>query len=219
MSQRWGWPGGGSWEHDSKQANSLSTGKESEMKESEMNPSRTMFLLPYHVRDDSDARGYDEWLRSMDNPFFNGQREITHYTNWKVAEWLGQPYPFTHVDLMFVPDLETAPSIWVNEEIAAFARGWQDLWAPDSSADLSLCVSILLCTEIVSTQGSSGTRLLLTPDLEGELQARRNASRWRVVEPTLGFAPFSTFDILYLDGEPPVGTRGAVCKLIASPDA
>ena len=35
-------------------------------------PSQVMCLLTYTPRADSASRGYDDWLRSIDNPFFNG---------------------------------------------------------------------------------------------------------------------------------------------------
>ncbi len=184
-----------------------------------MNPSEAMFLLPYHVRDDADARGYDDWLRSTDNPFFNAQPEIVHYTNWKIARRLGLQGGYTHLDLMFVPSVESADTVWASEEIARFARGWQELWAPDPSADLSCCVSILLCRQEEATAATVRTnRLLFTPGPPGTLPAQANASRWRVAQTVVGGEDFEAFTIRYLDGEPEPGATGAVCDLIASPD-
>lgn len=62
--------------------------------------SDAMVFLPYTPRADADARGYDDWLREVDNPFFNAVPGIVHYSNWKVVG-LAKTAAFSHFDFMY----------------------------------------------------------------------------------------------------------------------
>ena len=50
-----------------------------------------MILITYNVREGAEADGYEQWLRDIDNPFFNSVPGIRHYTNWKVVEGFPDP--------------------------------------------------------------------------------------------------------------------------------
>ena len=43
----------------------------------------TMVFLAYTPRSDNVLRGYEDFLRKVDNPFFNAQPGVAHYSNWK----------------------------------------------------------------------------------------------------------------------------------------
>ena len=95
-----------------------------------------MVFLPYVPRADSDARGYDDWLRAVDAPFFNSVPGILHYSNWKVTN--PPAGHFTHFDFMYL-DPVLADSVWTNQDVIAFAAEWTEKWGIDpKAADLSV---------------------------------------------------------------------------------
>jgi hypothetical protein len=95
-----------------------------------------MVFLPYTPRADSDARGYDQWLREVDAPFFNSVPGILHYSNWKVTN--PAPGAFTHFDFMYL-DPALADAVWTNQAVIEFAGGWTEKWGIDpQAADLSV---------------------------------------------------------------------------------
>jgi hypothetical protein len=97
-----------------------------------------MVLLPYTPRADAAARGYDDWLRSVDNPFFNAVRGIAHYSNWKVDRVLWGTVGFTHFDYMRL-DPAYADEVWSNPAVTEFAANWTRTWgAEPDAADLSV---------------------------------------------------------------------------------
>ena len=99
--------------------------------------SDVMVFLPYTPRADADARGYDDWLRQVDNPFFNAVPGIVHYSNWKVAG-AAKAFAFSHFDFMYL-DPSRADGVWSNAAVLAFAAAWTARWGafPDA-ADVSL---------------------------------------------------------------------------------
>jgi hypothetical protein len=94
-----------------------------------------MVLLPYTPRADSDSRGYDEWLRTVDNPFFNGVPGIQHYSNWKVAEVLWGDIGFTHFDYMRL-EPGRGDEVWANPDVVAFASGWVEKWGVEPQSQV-----------------------------------------------------------------------------------
>jgi hypothetical protein len=95
-----------------------------------------MVFLPYTPRADSAARGYEQWLVDIDNPFFNAVPGILHYSNWRVTN--PAPGGFTHFDFMYL-DPALADSVWANPEVIAFAAGWTEQWGIDPTGpDLSV---------------------------------------------------------------------------------
>lgn len=90
-------------------------------------PSNWMILLTYRIRDGADADGYDDWLRKIDNPFFNAIPGIKCYTNWKVHE-SARALPFTHFDFLEIDDVEQLESLWFNPELNTFRTEWVRLW-------------------------------------------------------------------------------------------
>jgi hypothetical protein len=93
-------------------------------------PTNWMILLTYRIRDGADADGYDDWLRSIDNPFFNAIPGIKCYTNWKVH---GSPsaLPFTHFDFLEIDEVDQLELLWFNPELNSFRTEWVRLWGRD----------------------------------------------------------------------------------------
>jgi hypothetical protein len=87
-------------------------------------------FLPYVPRADAAARNYDEYLREIDNPFFNSDAvpEVVTDANWrKVRELVGTEW-WTDFDLMFIEGPESVAGLFANPRAAAFmgefVRNW-----------------------------------------------------------------------------------------------
>jgi hypothetical protein len=87
----------------------------------------TCILLLYTLPGTAMERGYERWLRSTDNPFFNAIPGVHHYANWKLApvpEGLG----WSHFDVMALQSESDLERVWFNPELDAFRRGWIATW-------------------------------------------------------------------------------------------
>jgi hypothetical protein len=181
-------------------------------------PTGTMFFLPYVPRSDSDARGYDQWIREVDNPFFNGVDGISLYANWKVAEVLKGEVDFTHFDFMYVDPAKEA-QIWSNPEVAAFAQGWTDSWGKDpKNEDLSVNYHVYRMEQDGGAEGFSSKQV--TVILQPAGAASPSAGRWKVVQAVLGQNAYDIVDVIY--GPAPAGALdGAMAaftgEIIAAP--
>lgn len=95
----------------------------------------TMVLLTYTPGSDVESKGYDDWLRQIDNPFFNTIPGIAHYSNWKVLE--GADAPFTHFDLLGLDGPDAVDKVWFNADLDTFRDGWVAKWGYGGSAPRS----------------------------------------------------------------------------------
>lgn len=97
-------------------------------------PSHTLLFLTYIPRADVDERGYEPWVRDIDNAFFNAVPGIAHYSNWKVAQPLLGRTEFSHFDLLFLEKPDGFAEVFGREEVSQFAHAWVDRWgaAPES---------------------------------------------------------------------------------------
>lgn len=100
-----------------------------------MAPSEHLLLLTYTPRDDVDDRGYDDWVRDVDNPFWMGVPGIVDYTSWKIARPLVGSVAFTHLDLMFLDGPEGFERVFGRPDAIEFAREWCELWGATPDAD------------------------------------------------------------------------------------
>jgi hypothetical protein len=113
-------------------------------------PSKLMCVLQYTPRADAASRGYDDWLRSVDNPFFNSVPGIALYENWKVhTPLLGTP-DYTYFDLMYIDTAIGIEGVWSNPKVAAFAADWTRQWGKvaDPNVDQSVNYTVTICEEI-----------------------------------------------------------------------
>ena len=102
------------------------------------NPNRdygSMVLITYTLRPGSEADGYDDWLRKIDNPTFNKTPGIAHYANWKVKEARGAELPYTHFDLLGIDGPESLEQVWFDEPLDEFRKGWVEKWGSYSAAN------------------------------------------------------------------------------------
>ena len=103
-----------------------------------------MVLLTYTPRIGTNLGEYEDWLRRVDNPFFNNVPGIGHYTNWKVV----QPEVdavFTYFDFLSLSNVEDFERIWSSSAVMDFTAHWRSLWgqSPDG-ADLALNAHIYI---------------------------------------------------------------------------
>ena len=188
-----------------------------------------LLLLMYIPREDSAQRHYEDWLRDVDNPFFNNVPGIAHYTNWKVTSAADCAIPYTHFDLMFLEETATLEEVWGNPDVEAFAQGWTDDWGryPDARPeDLYLNYEVYRCTapKGVRQVPITPTALMVAkapiPDAPNRLASQ-------VLEPVLGTPRFTHFaletlintgDFAATSATRPDGAYGCVLgEIVAAP--
>lgn len=86
-----------------------------------------VLFIVYRTAADAAARGYEDWLCAVDNPFFNAIPGIRHYANWIVEDAEAAP-PFSHFDFLGLERAEDLERVWFNPELDAFRRGWVAKW-------------------------------------------------------------------------------------------
>ena len=189
-----------------------------------------LLLLVYTPREDSTARGYDDWLREIDNPFFNSVEGITHYTNWKITSAADCAVPYTYFDLMFVDDPSNLDAVWGNPDVEAFAQSWTDKWGRYPHAtpeEMQLNYQVYLCKR---TSGGPAVPVhpvtFMTAQSAVPGDDRRHC--FEVVDSVLGDQRFSYFalDLLFNTSEfvasaaarPDVCYGAALGEIVASPD-
>ncbi|MDX2224767.1 MAG: hypothetical protein SFV21_18585 [Rhodospirillaceae bacterium] len=189
---------------------------------------RDLLLLVYTPREDSNQRGYEDWLRTIDNPFFNGVPGIRHYSNWKVMSPADCAFPYTHFDLMFLADAAAKDRVWSNPEVMTFAQGWTEKWGryPRATPEtMHMNYSVFLCSTVAGDQRMAGRNLTIMP-AKGPIAAPPGDQVYEIAEPVLGDVRFTHFALRYLpDGRAvDAATRPAGCyaaaqaSLIAAPN-
>jgi hypothetical protein len=182
-------------------------------------PTELMFFLPYTPRADADSRGYDDWIREIDNPFFNSAPGISHYSNWKVGEVLSGAIDFTHFDFMFVDPARVA-LIWSNESVAAFASGWNEQWGRDpQNPDLSVNYHIY---QLEHEDGAiTFDKNQVTVIMQPVESLAATGSRWDVPKALVGESPCTLIDVIFGPVPPAKFWTGAQAaftgELIAAP--
>lgn len=108
-----------------------------------MNPTQTMLLLTYTPRADSESRGYEDWLREVDNPFFSSQPAVRGYTNWRVVEASVGTVEYTDFDIVYVDGRDGFEQVFLEQpEARKFAEEWVQKWGRDpASRDLAAGVN------------------------------------------------------------------------------
>jgi hypothetical protein len=170
-------------------------------------PTNWMIFLTYRIRDGADADGYDDWLRSIDNPFFNAIPGIKCYTNWKV-HGSPSPLPFTHFDFLEIDDVNQLESLWFNPELNTFRIEWVRLWGRDvPDPNNALCY---LC-ESDSSRAAPQANLVLEPapgrgetngawttrELLHKHYAMGPSETWRTTDFNDASARFANFNVNY----------------------
>jgi hypothetical protein len=112
---------------------------------------RQTLLLTYTPRADVDLDTYHQWLRDVDNPFFNAQGVVHRYVNYRVVgPVLGQEN-FTHFDILEIEGDGGPDSIFGDGKISEFARDWVRKWGVDQDPDApdqTVNYRVMLCEPV-----------------------------------------------------------------------
>ncbi|MBE7927813.1 hypothetical protein [Pseudomonas saudiphocaensis] len=145
-----------------------------------------MIVLTYVIRSDSEQRGYNPWLRTVDNPFFNSVPKIALYQNWKLAGGDVTSLPWTHFDLLHPAKGVDPMDVFQVPVVAEFAANWSRLWGVDPAAeDQSVNYQIHILERVRQGKCRRGelVALVIDPDLE---QLPADAEVWRTRSMVVG---------------------------------
>ena len=188
-----------------------------------------MLLLPYTPREDSAARGYETWLRDVDNPFFNSVPGIAHYTNWRVLI----PHvavPYTHFDFLGLekPGADAVGEVWGNKDLAEFAAGWSTSWGryPDANAEEMPANYHVYRCELVDGEMPAGERIVYAPCHARPDPLPEGYALWKVVDALVGDPRFEYLLLGPADQSstnnayqnPAASYGSAVGEIVAAPD-
>jgi hypothetical protein len=195
-------------------------------------PSPALVVLQYTPRADAASRGYEDWLRAVDNPFFNSVPGIVRYENWRVhAPLLGTP-DYTHFDLMYVEDEAAVERVWSNPVVAEFAANWTRQWGRVSDPTVNQAVNyhVTVCREIAGPIVPRRTNwCLFLPYVPRADAAQRgydeylrevdnpffnsaavpeviSDANWRKVTDVIGQEWWTDFDLMFIEG--PAAAQG-----------
>ena len=118
-------------------------------------------LLTYTPRPDVDLDEYHDWLKEVDNPFFNSQPPVRRYVNYRVADVVQGELTFTHFDILEVEGAGGPETVFGDVQIAEFAREWVRKWGkvPDPDiADQSVNYQVFACETVGSPELTRATR-------------------------------------------------------------
>jgi hypothetical protein len=88
-----------------------------------------VIFIVYCLPGDAEGRGYADWLRRIDMPFFNAIPGVQHYANWRVSEvLLGEPPIWDWFDFQGLTAAGALESVWFNPDLDEFRTNWVKLW-------------------------------------------------------------------------------------------
>lgn len=88
-------------------------------------------FIAYTLPPDAEARGYDDWLRRVDNPFFNSIPGVHQYTNWKITSLdRGTVNGWTHFDFLGLISRDDMDRVWFSPQLTEFRANWVKEWGP-----------------------------------------------------------------------------------------
>ncbi len=90
--------------------------------------SPAVLYIVYTPGADAEAKGYEPWLATVDNPFFNAIRGIHHYANWKLERVLTGAPPYDYFDLLGLVAEADLERVWFNHDLNQFRAKWVRLW-------------------------------------------------------------------------------------------
>jgi hypothetical protein len=114
---------------------------------------RFALLLTYTPRAGTNLDDYHEWLRQVDNPFFNGRPAVRRYENWRVVEPKLGVASFTHFDLLELHGSDGFEAVFGDPVIVDFAENWVRLWGQQSDPrhpDQSMNYHVYLCERVAA---------------------------------------------------------------------
>ena len=156
-----------------------------------------MLFVTYSIRDGSEEKGYDTWLRRVDNPFFNAQPGVFHYSNWKIAGGANPFEPRTHFDFLGMTGEESFDPVWNAPEFNRFRNVWRHLWGVAPIADKAGNSQTYLCERTAKAEMPWGEFSVLLPAPAGETLPGWDT--WRVLRNIRGpELPFTAFHVRFV---------------------
>jgi hypothetical protein len=186
-------------------------------------------------------RGYEKWLREVDNPFFNGIPGIRHYANWQIERVLaGAPLGYAYFDFLGLEAASDLERVWFNSDLDRFRKEWVRLWGYEGAVPGPLFAYAFLMRPVQSS-GRQGTRFARISGGTGRAPAGfdlawqveetvhkhftgRSEGPWRQSVATLNPLGLDWIGLTYREGgdggpEPAEAERVAyTARLLASPD-
>lgn len=178
----------------------------------------TMAWLTYSAER---SDGYEDWLRAVDNPFFNSRPGIAHYSNWKIVAQRGTSPPFTHFDFLGLTGPDAVERVWFDGPLDDFRAGWVKKWGYAGGVPAAENQFAYLANRSGGARGAAsrfvivvGTAAVPTPtaEFEGWTLTSLLRKHWAV-----GRAPAGAPWRLDLGKPLPFGIRGLLVK--KHPDA
>ncbi len=152
----------------------------------------TMVFLSYTLPADALARGYEPWLREIDNPFFNAIPGMGLYENWKNVEMRPASLPFQHFDFLHPTSAADLERVWFNTDLDAFRQGWIKKWGYGTSGTTPTPASAYgwLAQRTSAPAAQRGPWCVIT----GDTSAETGGESWRIDAAmrkhyAIGFAP------------------------------
>ncbi len=104
-------------------------------------------------------RGYEKWLREVDNPFFNATPGIRHYANWEIERVItGAPLGYAYLDFLGLAAPDDLERVWFNADLDRFRTEWVRLWGYQGARPGPLFAYAFLMRPVQSTERQA-TRL------------------------------------------------------------
>lgn len=152
----------------------------------------TMVFLSYTLPADALPRGYEPWLREVDNPFFNAIPGMGLYENWRNAEMRPADMLFEHFDFLHPETEADLERVWFNKDLDAFRQGWIRKWGYGATGTTPTPATAFgwLARRLTPPAARRHPWLVIA----GDAPAKDGGERWRIVEAVrkhyaIGFAP------------------------------
>jgi len=125
--------------------------------------SPAVLFIVYTPGADAEARGYEPWLISIDNPFFNAIPGVLHYANWKIERELrGGPLQYSHFDFQGLAAETDLERVWFNPDLDAFRTEWIRLWGYGRPTPTPVQANAYLMRPVVPASGTPQNYALIT---------------------------------------------------------
>jgi hypothetical protein len=167
-------------------------------------------FLTYTLPADALARGYETWLRDVDNPFFNTIPGVGRYENWRIAREQTPSLGYTHFDLMFVASEDALQRAWFDARLDAFRTGWIAEWGYGAAAPVNTFAYLMRGTGAPAARRTD--RLVLRGGDAALAPGDGARESWQVVKAVrkhyaIGPAPAGEAWLVDIDGHPGPGFR------------
>lgn len=197
-------------------------------------------FIAYAVGPTAEEKGYSDWLRNVDMPFFNAIPGTLHYANWRLISLeVGEPTVWDYFDFQGLVCENDLERVWFNPDLDHFRSEWLRLWGYGHGETPPAIAHSYVMRPLAKSPGHrTDDKLMLSggigqpPDAHADLVYRVDGVLHKHFGSGAGNgdwqAPASDFNPLELDwlavqygsgGQPLKGaTFAAKATLIAAPD-